>query len=101
MSRGGLLKLCRSEQVMSPKVGILAYGSLIDNPGAEIEAALISREADILTPFGVEFARSSSKGSGAPTLVPVRDFFVYVDGLPSFTTMAVTNMLSELRKYRC
>jgi type IV secretory pathway TraG/TraD family ATPase VirD4 len=30
-----------------------------------------------------------------------RDFFVYVDEFQSFTTLAVTNMLSELRKYRC
>jgi type IV secretory pathway TraG/TraD family ATPase VirD4 len=29
-----------------------------------------------------------------------RDFFVYVDEFQSFTTLAVTNMLSELRKYR-
>jgi type IV secretory pathway TraG/TraD family ATPase VirD4 len=29
-----------------------------------------------------------------------RDFFVYVDEFQTFTTLAVTNMLSELRKYR-
>jgi hypothetical protein len=29
-----------------------------------------------------------------------RDFFVYVDEFQSFTTLAVANMLSELRKYR-
>jgi hypothetical protein len=29
-----------------------------------------------------------------------RDFFVYVDEFQNFTTLAVTNMLSELRKYR-
>src|ERR1700693_110255 len=29
-----------------------------------------------------------------------RDFFVYVDEFQSFTTLAVTNMLSELREYR-
>jgi hypothetical protein len=29
-----------------------------------------------------------------------RDFFVYVDEFQSFTTLAVTNMRSELRKYR-
>jgi type IV secretory pathway TraG/TraD family ATPase VirD4 len=29
-----------------------------------------------------------------------REFFVYVDEFQSFTTLAVTNMLSELRKYR-
>jgi hypothetical protein len=29
-----------------------------------------------------------------------RDFFVYLDEFQSFTTLAVTNMVSELRKYR-
>jgi hypothetical protein len=29
-----------------------------------------------------------------------RDFFVYVDEFQNFTTLAVANMLSELRKYR-
>jgi type IV secretory pathway TraG/TraD family ATPase VirD4 len=29
-----------------------------------------------------------------------RDFFVYVDEFQSFTTLAVANMLSEMRKYR-
>jgi cation transport regulator ChaC len=52
-------------------VGILAFGSLIDNPGEELASAIIARKRDILTPFGVEFARSSAKRGGAPTLVPV------------------------------
>ena len=29
-----------------------------------------------------------------------RDFFVYVDEFQSFTTLALANMLSEMRKYR-
>src|SRR5262249_61239250 len=29
-----------------------------------------------------------------------RDFFVYVDEFQSFTTLALVNMFSELRKYR-
>jgi DNA helicase HerA-like ATPase len=29
-----------------------------------------------------------------------RDFFVYIDEFQSFTTLAVANMLSEMRKYR-
>lgn len=57
---------------MKAVVGILAFGSLIDNPGAEIEAALIGRKLNVPTPFGVEFARSSVKRGGAPTLVPVQ-----------------------------
>jgi hypothetical protein len=57
---------------MPPSVGILAFGSLIDNPGKEIEAALVGRKANLVTPFSVEFARTSKKRGGAPTLVPVK-----------------------------
>src|SRR3974390_1615316 len=53
-------------------LGILAFGSLIDDPGDEIEAALVGRKRNVLTPFGVEFARQSMKRGGAPTLVPVQ-----------------------------
>jgi hypothetical protein len=56
---------------MPPRIGILAFGSLIDNPGEEIEAALVGRKTNVITPFGVEFARESTKRGGAPTLVPV------------------------------
>lgn len=53
-------------------LGILAYGSLIDDPGPEL-APLIMERRDAITPFRVEFARRSSKTrGGAPTLVPVR-----------------------------
>lgn len=51
-------------------IGILAYGSLIDDPGGEIEPYIIKR-IEIETPFPVEFARSSRTRDGAPTLVPV------------------------------
>jgi hypothetical protein len=56
---------------MHTDIGILAFGSLIDDPGAEIEAAIVSRKANIQTPFGVEFARKSIKRGNAPTLVPM------------------------------
>lgn len=46
---------------MPPPVGILAFGSLIDDPGKEIEAALVGRKANVVTPFNVEFARTSKK----------------------------------------
>jgi hypothetical protein len=52
-------------------VGILAYGSLITSPGREIEGATVSKKSSVLTPFNVEFARSSRSRSGASTLVPV------------------------------
>lgn len=51
------------------KIGILAYGSLIDNPGEEITAVTIKRIA-CETPFEVEYARSSKGRGGAPTLIP-------------------------------
>lgn len=50
-------------------VGILAYGSLIADPGVEI-GPLIVRRIETLTPFPVEFARFSMTRGGAPTAVP-------------------------------
>lgn len=47
-------------------VGILAYGSLIEEPGKEIEPRIIRRINDIETPFPIEFARSSKSRGGAP-----------------------------------
>jgi hypothetical protein len=57
---------------MPRSIGILAFGSLLDSPGKEIEAALVERKANVVTPFSVEFARRSMKRGGAPTLVPVK-----------------------------
>ena len=48
------------------------FGSLIDNPGAGIEAALVGRKLNVRTPFSVEFARSSNKRGGAPNSCPSR-----------------------------
>ena len=53
------------------RIGILAYGSLIQEPGEEIGPVIRERKERIETPFRVEFARSSSTRDGAPTLVPV------------------------------
>lgn len=52
-------------------VGILAYGSLIADPGDEIREVMTGTKTGIETPFPVEFARTSSKRERAPTLVPV------------------------------
>jgi hypothetical protein len=52
-------------------IGILAYGSLIEKPGPELDPCIAQRIEGIKTPFPVEFARSSSTRSGAPTLIPV------------------------------
>ena len=54
--------------------GILAYGSVISDPGCEIlEISSKSGIIDTFTPFRVEFARSSNTRDGAPTLVPFKD----------------------------
>lgn len=53
------------------RVGILAYGSLIEEPGKEIEPLIRERKESVETPFSIEFARSSSTRDGAPTVVPV------------------------------
>lgn len=50
-------------------VGILAYGSLIRDPGVEINP-LIVRRLPSTTPFPVEYARLSRSRGGAPTVVP-------------------------------
>ena len=51
----------------------MAYGSLIEEPGNEILAATEKiLVADVKTPFPVEFARTSSKRAGAPTLIPYK-----------------------------
>lgn len=55
---------------MSHHLAILAYGSLIANPGAELEQAIESRRP-VQTPFAVEYARCSRSRCGAPTLVKV------------------------------
>jgi len=52
--------------------GILAYGSLLADPGEEIAAATEGR-IRVTTPFPVEYARSSNRRAGAPTLVPVTE----------------------------
>jgi len=58
---------------MVNSVGILAYGSLIDDPGCEIKAVISCKLERVQTPFSVEFARSSSTRGGAPTLVPAEE----------------------------
>ena len=51
-------------------VGILAFGSLLYDPGAELKA-VIDKEVNVITPFEVEFCRLSATRGGAPTLVRV------------------------------
>lgn len=51
-------------------VGILAYGSLIDDPGGELGPIILTRIQGVETPFPAEFARSSRTRGDAPTLIP-------------------------------
>jgi len=57
---------------MKEAIGILAYGSLIGDPGREISQATIETRHGVVTPFNIEFARSSRGRGGAPTLVPIK-----------------------------
>ncbi len=60
-------------------IGILAYGSLIGDPGPELAAVTRLIIDNVPTPFGVEYARSSRGRGGAPTLIPVDDGGVSVN----------------------
>ena len=61
-------------------MGILAYGSLLTWPGPELDSLIHKRIDGITTPFAVEFARASSRRSGAPTLAPVETGGCHVTG---------------------
>lgn len=71
--------------------GILAFGSIAEEPGTELAAAVIQR-IEVETPFAVEFARSSRTRDGAPTLVPVSEGGAHVPAsvlvLDDFVTVA-------------
>jgi cation transport regulator ChaC len=78
-------------------IGILAYGSLIDNPGAELQAVISEIRKDVPTPFKVEYARASKTRDGGPTLVPldtggqVRAALLVLK--PAVTILQATDML--------
>ena len=61
------------------RIAILAYGSLIDDPGDEIRQATTETRGGVRTPFRVEFARLSKKWGDGPTLVPVDQGGAYVE----------------------
>lgn len=54
------------------KIGILAYGSLIDYPGEEISPLIIDK-LECITPFKVEYARKSRTRGNGPTLIPTEN----------------------------
>ena len=81
---------------MTEGVGILAFGSLIGDPGPEITRATTTRITGVLTPFGVEFARRSDvTRAGAPTLVPLPE-----GGSPILAQLLVLNVSEEEAKDR-
>ena len=80
---------------MAAVLGILAFGSLIEDPGAEIEAVLVGRKPNVWTPFCVEFARGSIKRGGAPTLVPVER-----GGTPVLAQILLVNVSEQEAKDR-
>ena len=55
------------------RIAILAFGSLIEDPGEELGPRIRDRVEGVKTPFSIEFARSSGSRGGGPTLVPVDD----------------------------
>lgn len=86
----------KNEKVM--KIGILAFGSLINNPGDELNKFIIKRIDNIETPFKIEYGRKSSKRGNAPTLIPVKSGGHKVNATllvlsDSITLIEVKNML--------
>ncbi len=81
-------------------IGILAYGSLISDPGREIEAATADRIAGVETPFKVEFSRSSRVRDGAPTLVPVERGGAKVSGVVLVLRESVNETAAQDMLYR-
>lgn len=73
------------------RIAILGYGSLIDDPGEELKKCIVERIGPILTPFKVEYARSSGGRGGAPTLVPVDEGGSRVNA----TLLALSNATTE------
>ena len=51
------------------RVAILAYGSLLSEPGSVLATRIVAVEA-CRTPFPVEYGRASARWGGGPVLVP-------------------------------
>ena len=81
-------------------IGILAYGSLIPNPGAEIAPVTVRRINGVPTPFPIEFSRSSRVRDRAPTLVPVDRGGTRVSGVVLVLHDSVTEAAAQDMLYR-
>ena len=81
-------------------IGILAYGSLIPNPGAEIGPLIVHRITGVETPFRIEFSRSSRVRDRAPTLVPVERGGAKVSGVVLVLHNSTTETAAQDMLYR-
>lgn len=61
-----------SQEIPQNAIGILAYGSLIYEPGREIDPHITER-IPCKTPFNVEYGRVSKTRDNAPTLIPMKE----------------------------
>lgn len=71
-------------------LGIIAYGSLIDDPGKELIPYIKYKIKNVLTPFKVEYGRKSASRGDAPTLVPFKE-----GGAVKATILVLSDTLSE------
>ena len=62
------------------KIAILAYGSLIPNPGDELKKHITQVIHNVETPFNIEFSRTSKTRNNAPTLAVVEGYGSKVKG---------------------
>jgi len=77
----------------------MAFGSIADEPGTELAAA-VTRRIEVETPFAVEFARSSRTRDGAPTLVPVSEEGAHVPAVVLVLKDSVTAAQAHALLYR-
>lgn len=80
------------------RVAVLAFGSLLIDPGDELGNHVERTIEPVITPFSVEYARSSQTRNGAPTLAPVTQGGAPVTGAllllkPGTTSTDAINML--------
>jgi hypothetical protein len=76
---------------MTTKVAILAYGSMIDDPRAEILAAMIGN-SDCTTPFNIQYARQSQTRPNRKMETPAQRTDWVDDSNPS----GITNKIKGL-----
>ena len=88
-----------TEMMPGMSIGILAFGSIAEEPGTEL-AATVTQRIEVETPFAVEFARSSRTRDGAPTLVPVSEGGAHVLATVLVLDDSVTMAYARAMLYR-